>query len=129
MTKKGEQTTESAEVTTEEELQMELHSLFPSPGRRTLAAPSGTLGAARSGRHRRLERHRGGVFQQLARVRAADITLRISTEHARDLGDPLVSLEDGDVRRGDTAARALAHLDVMMAARRDLRQVRNGEHL
>ena len=70
-----------------------------------------------------------GTFDQLARMGAAHLALRIATEHARDLGDPLIALEHHDVGGGDAATRSLADEDVVVRPRRDLRQVRDGEDL
>ena len=60
---------------------------------------------------------------------AAHVALRVATEHASHLGDALVAVEDAAVGRRHAAARALGDEDVMMPARRDLRQVADGENL
>ena len=60
---------------------------------------------------------------------AADIALRIAAQHARDLRNTLVAGKDRHIGRRDAAARALAHENVMVSTRGDLRQMRDGEHL
>ena len=70
-----------------------------------------------------------GGFEQLPRVRAAHLARGVAAQHPRHLRDAIVALDDADVGRRHAALRALGHHDVVMGARRDLRQVRDREHL
>ena len=60
---------------------------------------------------------------------ATQLALRISAQHPRDFLDARVAIHHGDVRRRYSAARAFAHENVMVRARRDLREVRDGKDL
>ncbi len=62
-------------------------------------------------------------------MRAADVALRVAAEHAGDLAHAVVAGEDAHVGRGHAVARALADEDVVVRPRRELRQVRDREHL
>jgi hypothetical protein len=67
--------------------------------------------------------------QQLAGVRAADLAVGIAPQHPRHLLHPGLSLDRHRVRGGDGPHGPLAHHHVVMGARRNLRQVRDGQHL
>ena len=58
-----------------------------------------------------------------------DSAFRIAAQHARELRDARAAVEHGDVGGGDATARPFADEDVVMRARGDLREVRDGEHL
>ena len=60
-------------------------------------------------------------LQQFTRMSATNIALRIAAKHARDLSHARIAARDDDVRRRHSATRALAHDDVMVRARRNLR--------
>jgi hypothetical protein len=94
--------------------------------RRAGAAGSGAAPAGRAGRP---ELGAGRGAQQLARVGATHLTLRVAAQQTRDLVHALVGDQHPHVGGRHAGARALGDLDVVVRARRDLRQVRDGEHL
>jgi hypothetical protein len=109
-----------------------------SAGRRFGRAPRGLtrrrpargLGAlGRAGPRGRAPAPAGRALEQLTGVRPAHLALGVAPEHAGDLAHAGVAGEDADVGRRDAVARALAHEDVVVRARGELRQVRDGEHL
>src|SRR5829696_8756932 len=57
------------------------------------------------------------------------LALRITAKHSRYLDDASRSLEHRHVRRRHTAPGSLRNNDVIVCARRNLRQVGNREHL
>ena len=83
-----------------------------------LAARRAATGGARASR-----------LEQLASMSATHVALRIATEHARDLRHARIAARHRDVRRRHPAARTLAHDDVMVRPRRNLRQMSDREHL
>jgi len=62
-------------------------------------------------------------------MRAAGRALGIAAEHPRDLLDAISIGEQRDVGGRDARARSLGHENVAVRARRDLRQMRDREHL
>jgi len=62
-------------------------------------------------------------------VGAAHVALGIAAQHSCDLGDARCAFEHHDVGGGDATARALAHENVVMRARGDLREVSDREDL
>src|SRR4029434_8235653 len=71
----------------------------------------------------------GRGSEELARVGLAHGALRVATEHSRDLAPPLVALDAARVGRGHALTSALGDEDVVVRPRRDLRKVRDREHL
>ncbi|MGZ5477928.1 MAG: hypothetical protein ACXWH1_15710, partial [Thermoanaerobaculia bacterium] len=62
-------------------------------------------------------------------MRPAHLALGISAEHPRNLGHSRRSIEHRDVRRGNSAPRALGNDDVVVSSRRDLWKVGYREDL
>jgi len=62
-------------------------------------------------------------------VGATQLALRISPQHPSDFLDASVAAHDGNVRGRHTTPRAFAHENVMVRARRDLREMRDGKDL
>ena len=56
-------------------------------------------------------------------MRAADVTIGIATEHARQLGDPFVVCHDAHIGRRRPLVRTLLYNDVVVRSGCDLRQV------
>ena len=60
---------------------------------------------------------------------ATQLALRISPQHPSDFLDASVAAHDGNVRGRHTTPRAFAHENVMVRARRDLREMRDRKDL